>query len=128
MLVVHEVHEEHVDGVADAVAKSVIFVGANEPEGGVVKPFISCHEILVLGVLEQELRETVVAIAIGRIIWNASTSDEVSGDGVVLWEKVVLDGIIVLSANKVIETLLSVEAGAVESGRVVVDFELNAKS
>ena len=83
---------------------------------------------MVLGVLEQELRETVVAIFSGFKIVNASTSDVVSGDGVVLWEKVVLDGIIVLSANKVIETLLSVEAGAVESGRVVVDFELNAKS
>ena len=90
MLVVHEVHEEHVDGVADAVAKSVIFVGANEPEDRVVAPFV-CLEILVLGVLEQELRETVVAIVIGIIIWIASTSDEVSGDGVVLWEIVVCD-------------------------------------
>ena len=126
MLVVILVHEEHVDGVADAVAKSVIFVGANEPEGGVVKPF-SCHEILVLGVLEQELRETVVARANGIIIFNASTSDEVSGDGVVLWEPSVLDARFVHSANQVIESFLSVEASAVVIGRVDFDFELNAK-
>ncbi len=87
---------------------------------------------MVLGLLEQELRETEVAIFSGFKIFNARTigqvSDEVSGDGVVLWEHVVCDAIIGFKANKVIGSLLSVEAGAVVFGRVRVDFELNAKS